>query len=74
MAGHTPTSAQNSKLATLQATLVSAQASYNANVAALATAATALKAAQENVKNYEAYIYGGTQLPNVVDGGSRDNA
>lgn len=72
MAGHTPNAAQLAKLVTLQNLQQTAIANYNANVTAVTAAANALKVANENVKNYESFIYGGINQPNVIDGGSRD--
>lgn len=69
---HTPNAAQLSKLATLQATQAAAYTSYTGNVTALAVAQTALKAASEAVKNYEAFIYGGVIKSTVIDPGNRD--
>ena len=69
MAGpNVPTAAQLAKLATLITALNSAIATLNTNIAAHGTAAAAVVNAQTNLKNYEAYIYGGLK-PGIYDEG-----
>lgn len=75
MAGsHVPTSAQNTKLATLKATLDSANATLTSANATLATAQAAATAAAKAYNDYHHYIYGGLTKPGIIDEGSRDAA
>ena len=71
---HTPTAAQLTQLATLQATQASAKTTLDAitknKTGTLAVAQAAWKAAASAVTNYEAYIYGG-QKPGIYDEGSQ---
>jgi hypothetical protein len=70
MAGpNTPTKAQLAALAVLQTTLNSALSTLSTNTAAHVTAQNAVLVAQQNLKNYEAYIYGGNK-PGIYDEGS----
>lgn len=70
-APHVPTKAQLTQLASLQATLTAAQATLASSITSHTSAQTAVSVALNNVKNYEAYIYGG-QKPGIIDEGSQD--
>jgi hypothetical protein len=68
MAPRVPNAAQLTQLATLQATLAAAMATLNTNVTNHVAAQNAVLLAQQNLKNYESYIYGG-QKPGIIDEG-----
>ncbi len=74
-APHTPTAAQLTKLAALQATQASAKTTLDliakAHTGTLAVANDAWINAAAAVTQYEAYIYGG-QKPGIYDEGGQD--
>jgi len=67
---HTPHSGQLTKLAALNATVVSAQNTLTLAQANVAAATANVQASIAAVKQYERFIYGNGQRPNVIDEGA----
>lgn len=68
----TPTTAQLSKLATLQSAVTTAKATLASAQANVAAAQVTVNNALDAVSKYSAYIYGNAPLPGTIDGGSAD--